>query len=314
MTVCDREATMAGLMRALPYIRLFRGRVFVIKLGGSLGAEPDALRQVLEQVKVLQEVGIRVVLVHGGGEQTTALARRLGIETRFVGGRRVTTPQALEAAVMTLNGTVNTAVLAACRAAQLPAIGVSCVDAGLTQVRVRPPVEVTNEASEPITVDFGEVGDIVSADGTVLERLISSGFLPVVSPISATDHGRVLNVNADTVASTIACALDAEKLIFLTEIPGILENKNDRSSMVSCIDLAGLSAMEACGALDGGMLPKVNATRAALAGGVRRIHMVGFRQKLSLLIEIFTNEGVGTLVVRDLAALPPAEQGATPSF
>ncbi|MFH1573247.1 MAG: acetylglutamate kinase [Acidobacteriota bacterium] len=313
MTQYDCEATVAGLMRALPYIRLYRGRVFVIKFGGSLIAEPEALRQVVEQVKVFQEVGIRVVLIHGGAPQTTALARKMGFETPFVAGRRVTTPQAMEAAVMALNGTANTAVLSACRAVDLPAIGMSCVDAGLVRARLRPPVEIPDAQLGSVTVDFGQVGDIASVDRTILDRLIDSGFVPIVSPVSADDQGRLLNINADTVASAIACAVDAEKLVFLTDTPGILENKRDLSSMVSCIDLAGLEAMEGRGVIDGGMLPKVSAARAALSGGVRRIHMVGFRQRLSLLMEIFTNEGAGTLVVRDLAALPPAEQGATPA-
>ncbi len=304
----DREATMAGLMRALPYIRLYKGRVFVIKLGGAVGSEAAVLRQIAEQVSVLREVGIRVVLVHGGGPQTTRLASRLGVESKFVNGRRVTSPEALEAAVMTLSGSVSTSVLAACRAAHVPAIGVSGVDAGLLRARVRPPVEIDLGAG-PVAVDFGEVGDLVSVDRTVLERLLADGFVPVVSPISADDEGRVLNVNADTVAATIACALDADKLIFLTETPGILEDAADPHSMISCTDLAGLAAMEAKGRLNGGMLPKVNSARAALSGGVRRVHVVGFRQKLSLLVEVFTNEGAGTLIVRNVAELPPAEQG-----
>jgi acetylglutamate kinase len=304
----DREATMTGLTRALPYIRLYKGRVFVIKLGGSLGSDGAALRQMAEQINVLREVGIRVVLVHGGGPQTTELAGRLGIETRFVGGRRLTTPAALEAAVMTLNGSVNTAVLAACRAAHLPAVGISGVDAGALRARLRPPVEVNGDQG-PAEVDFGEVGDLVSVDRTVFERLLAAGFVPVVSPISADDTGRVLNVNADTAAATVACALDAEKLIFLTDTPGILEDRADLASMISCTDLAGLAAMEQRGALAGGMLPKANAARLALAGGVRRVHIVGFRPAQSLLIEVFTNEGAGTLIVKDLAELPAAEHG-----
>ena len=238
----DREAAMAGLTRALPYIRLYKGRAFVIKLGGSLSTEGAALRQMAEQINVLREVGIRVVLVHGGGPQTTALAGRLGVETRFVNGRRVTPPAALEAAVMTLNGTVNTAILAACRAVHLPAIGVSGVDAGLLLARLRPPVEVEGEKGK-VEVDFGEVGDLVDVDRTVLERLLGGGFVPVVSPISADEGGRVLNVNADTAAATIACALDAAKLIFLTDTPGILEQRPVGDNLIASIDLAPLECI-----------------------------------------------------------------------
>jgi acetylglutamate kinase len=307
----DREAVMTGLTLALPYIRLYKGRVFVIKLGGAASTDAAVLQRLAEQVNVLREVGIRVVLVHGGGPQTTALAARLGVETRFVGGRRVTSPESLETVVMTLNGTVNTAVLAACRAVHLPAVGVSGVDASLVRARRRPPVQV-DDGGGPEDVDFGEVGEIVAVDRTVLDNLLAAGYVPVVSPLSADDGGRLLNVNADTVAATIACALDAEKLIFLTETPGILENRADKASMISCVDLKVLAAMEARGTLAGGMLPKVNAARAALAGGVRRVHVVGFQPKLALLMEVFTNEGAGTLIVRDLAELPAAEQAGAP--
>ncbi len=303
----DREAAMAGLTRALPYIRLYKGRVFVIKLGGAATSDAAALRHLAEQVGVLREVGINVVLVHGGGPQATALAGRLGVETVMVGGRRVTTPEALAAVVMAINGTVRTAVLAACRAAHLPAVGVSGLDGALVRARKRAPAAV--EGDGPEAVDFGEVGDVVEVNREPLDALLAAGYVPVVSPVSADDDGRVLNVNADTVAAAVAAALDAEKLVFLTETPGILEDAGDHSSMVSCVDLAGLAAMEASGALGGGMLPKVNAARAALASGVRRVHVVGFRQKLGLLTEVFTNEGSGTLIVPDLQAVPAAEHG-----
>lgn len=303
----DREATMSALRRALPYIRLYRGRVFVLKLGGEAVADAAALRQVVEQVGVLAELGIRLVVVHGGGPQTTALAERLGLPTRLVGGRRVTTPETLEVAVMTMNGTVSTAILAACRAAGIAAVGVSGVDSGIVRARRRAPVETTVDGRTE-RVDFGEVGDVMSVDGPALERLLDAGFVPVVSPLSADDSGAVLNVNADTVASAIACALGAEKLIFLTAVPGILEDRADSGSLISYIDLPGLLLLEGRGALDGGMLPKVNAARGAILGGVKRVHVVGFRQPQSLLVEVFTNEGAGTLVVRDRAELAPSEQ------
>lgn len=303
----DRDTTMSALRRALPYIRLYRGRVFVLKLGGEAVADAAALRQVVEQVGVLAELGIRLVVVHGGGPQTTALAERLGLPTRIVGGRRVTTPETLEVAVMTMNGTVSTAVLAACRAAGIAAVGVSGVDSGIVRARRRAPVETTVDGRTE-RVDFGEVGDVMSVDGPALERLLDAGFVPVVSPLSADDSGAVLNVNADTVASAIACALGAEKLIFLTAVPGILEDRADPGSLISYIDLPGLLLLEGRGALDGGMLPKVNAARGAILGGVKRVHVVGFRQPQSLLVEVFTNEGAGTLIVRDRTELAASEQ------
>ena len=305
----DREATLAALLRALPYIRLFKGKLFVIKVGGTAGGDPHVLRQLAEQVGVLTELGVRVVLVHGGGSQTTTLAERLGVESSFVDGRRITSDKLLDVAVMTLNGTVSTAVLAACRGVGLPAVAVSGVSAGLILARQRPPV--LRDAGDGVReVDYGRVGDIVSVDATVVERLLGAGFLPVVSPLSADQDGRLLNVNADTVAAAVAAALKAEKLIFLTDTPGLLEDRRDPGSLVSYVDLAGLAAMQERGALDGGMLPKVAAARAALAGGVGRVHVIGNRQKSGLLLEVFTNEGAGTLIVRTIGDLAPAEQAA----
>ncbi len=299
----DRESTLAALSRAMPYVRLYKGRVFVLKLGGALTAETPVLRHLAEEMAILAEFGIRLVVVHGGGPQATRLAGRLGVPTRMVGGRRVTDAAALEAVVMALNGTVNTAVLAACRAASLGAVGISGVDGGIVRARVRGPVRVEGDA-EP--VDFGEVGEVLSVDGEALRRLLDAGFVPILSPVAADDSGRVLNINADTVAAETAAALGAEKLIFLTETPGILEDKSDSRSLISYLDLDRLAEMEASGAVDGGMLPKVNATRAALAAGVSRVHMVGAREKGSLLVEVFTNEGAGTMVVRNLAELESA--------
>jgi|RhiMethySRZTD1v2_1073278.scaffolds.fasta_scaffold27616_7 acetylglutamate kinase len=296
----DRDTAMAALAQALPYIRLYRGKLFVLKVGGA-SASPDSIRRLVEQIGVLSEFGIRIVLVHGGGPQATGLAERLGVPTTMIEGRRVTSPETLEVAVMALNGTVNTALLSACRAAGLPAIGLSGIDAGLVRASLRP----------PLPIDFGEVGDVVSVDGSVIERLLDAGFLPVISPLAAADDGRILNVNADTVASALAAALSAEKLVFLTDTEGLLEDPRDAGSTISYVDLEGLEALRESGALQGGIRPKVDATRAALAGGVRRVHMVGHAHPRGLLIEIFTNEGAGTLIVRSRADLSLAEQTAT---
>ena len=304
----DRETAIGALTQALPYVRLYRGKVFVIKLGGASMAESASVRGLVEQVGVLSELGVRVVLVHGGGSQATALADRLGVPTRMINGRRVTSREVLDLAVMAINGSVSTALLAACRAAALPAIGVSGIDAGLVRAKVRPPV-MTDLGEGPVAVDFGEVGDIVSVDRTVLDRLLAAGFLPVVSPLAATDEGRVLNVNADTVASALASSLEAEKLIFVTDTEGLLEDPRDPTSTISYVDLEGIDALERSGALQGGILPKIHAARTALAGGVRRVHMVGQAHPRGLLVEAFTNEGSGTLIVRSRADLSPAEQG-----
>lgn len=308
MTPYDREASMAALLRALPYIRLFRGRTFVLKLGGGVCGEPALLRTLAEQWGVLRELGIRLVLVHGGGAQATALCTQLGIETRTVEGRRITSPRALEAVVMAVNGTVSTAVLAACRAVGLPAVGVSGVDAGLIRARRRPPV-LKEMGDRLVEIDYGEVGDITGVEAAVLERLMDGGFVPVVASLAADEGGRVLNVNADTVAAAVAAALGAEKLVFLTEVPGLLEDPDDPTTLVSYLDLAGLAALEGRGVVRDGMLPKVEAVRQALAGGVGRVHLVGARERWGVLVEVFTNEGAGTMIVRSIAELAPAEQG-----
>jgi acetylglutamate kinase len=260
---------------------------------------------VLEQVEVLFHLGMRVALVHGGGPQSSELSRALGAEPRFVAGRRVTDEAALAVAVMTLNGEANTALLAACRALALPAVGVSGVDAGLVRARRRPPVVVDGER-----VDYGHVGDLEAVDGSVLERLWTAGLLPVISPLAADDEGHLLNCNADGVAAAIAVAVRAEKLVLVTDVPGLLERPEDPQSLISYVDLAGLARLRAAGALRGGMAPKAAAVESALAGGVGRAHLVSWQVPDGILLELFTNEGSGTLVVRELGTLTPAEQGA----
>lgn len=306
----DRDHTTSALQRALPYIRLYRNRVFVIKAGGALCQEPNAMKTLAEQLCVLRELGIRLVVVHGGGPQTTALATRLGIETTMVNGRRITNEQTLETVIMTINGTINTAFLAACRAVALPAVGLSGVDAALIRAVKRPP-QVVDVNGVSTTIDYGLVGDIVGLDDKVLRRLLESGLVPVISPICADDAGQLLNINADTVAQAIACALEAEKLIFLTDTPGLLADPKKPTSLISYTDIRGLVTLQDQGAIGTGMLPKTRAAVEALQKGVRRVHMVGFRAPSSLLIEVFTNEGAGTLIVRDTAELLPAEQTAS---
>jgi acetylglutamate kinase len=306
--VGQRAAEVAGLRHALPYVRLFKGKVFVVKVGGALLGDAAALHGVLEQVEVLFHLGVRVVVAHGGGPQASALSRALGSEPRFVAGRRVTDDVALEAATLSLNGAANTALLAACRALAIPAVGVSGVDAGLVRARRRPPVVVDGQ-----TVDYGHVGDVEQVDGSVLERLLAAGFLPVVSPLAADDAGQVLNCNADGVAAAIAAALGAVKLVLVTDVPGILERPDDPSSLVSYTDLGGLAELRRAGILSGGMAPKAAAVEAALRGGVERAHLVSWRVPDGLLLELFTNEGSGTLVVRELGALSAAEMAGAPA-
>jgi len=263
----------------------------------------------MEQVGILHQVGIRVVLVHGGGPQSTKLATALGVDTTFVDGRRVTDDASLDVATMVLNGQINTRVLAACRDLQIPAVGISGVDAGLIRAHKRPPVDRGDNG----TVDYGFVGDIDSVEADILQKQLDNGLMPVISPLSCDEAGTLLNINADTVAAAIAAELDAEKLILLTGAPGVLEDVNDPRSLISYIDRKHLDKLRDNGKLADGMLPKAAAIDAALANGVQRVHVISYNAADSLLLEVFTNEGTGTLVVNDIAALTSAEQGGAHS-
>jgi acetylglutamate kinase len=301
----DRAIVVSALKHAAPYIRLFKGKVFVLKVGGEIFADPALTTALMEQVGILHQVGIRVVLIHGGGPQSTQLATALGLDTTFIDGRRVTDGASLEVATMVLNGQINTRILASCRDLQIPAIGISGLDAGLIRAHRRPPVE--RAGKEPI--DYGFVGDIDAVDADILRKQLDNGFMPVVSPLSCDESGTILNINADTVAAAIAAELNAEKLILATSAPGILENVNDPQSLISYIDRAALDKLKAAGKIADGMLPKAAAIDAALANGVSRVHIISYKLPDSLLLEVFTNEGTGTLVVNDVAGLTPAEQG-----
>lgn len=305
----NRDIVVAALRHAAPYIRLYKKKIFVLKAGGEVFASEEATRQLLEQVAILHQVGIRVVVVHGGGPQTTQLAEALGVPTRMVGGRRVTDRGTLDVTTMVLNGQINTRILAVCRELDIPAVGISGVDAGLIRAHRRPPVEVEGHEGGP--VDFGYVGDIDTVDTDVILAQLESGLVPVVSPLSADDDGVVLNINADTVAAALAAALGAAKLVLAMGAPGILEDRADPASLVSYTDLAGLARLRGAGSLAEGMLPKARAIEAAIGGGVPRVHLISYRVPDSLLLEIFTNEGTGTMVVENVATLTAEEQGGS---
>ncbi len=303
----NRDIVVAALKHAAPYIRLYKRKIFVLKAGGEVFASVETTRSMLEQVAILHQVGIRVVLVHGGGPQSTELAKALGVPTRMVGGRRVTDRETLDVATMVLNGQINTRILAACRDLDIPAVGISGVDAGLIRAHRRPPMVVDGHAEGP--VDFGYVGDIDAVDVEVLKAQLENGLVPIVSPLSADASGTLLNINADTVAAALAAALGAAKLILTTGAVGILEDRHDPASLVSYVDLDGLQRLRENGSLAEGMLPKARAIEAAIKGGVPRVHVISYAVPDSLLLEIFTNEGTGTLVVENISTLTAEEQG-----
>ncbi len=301
----DQAAAIHALRSAAPYIRMYKGKTFVIKAGGGVFGDPALTHSLIEQISILHYMGVRVVMVHGGGPQVTEVAEAMGVKSQMVQGRRVTDEKSIEVTAMVLNGLINTRILAICRELDVRAVGISGVDAGLVQAHKRQPVKL--EGSSEL-VDYGLVGDIDRIDTTAIRTLLDDGYLPVISPLSADEHGTLLNINADTVAAAIGAALSAEKLILCTGAPGILERLDDPGSLISYTDLEGLQRLRDSGSISDGMLPKARAIENAIRGGVRRVHVVSYSSPEGILGEVFTNEGTGTLIVADIDALPANEQ------
>jgi acetylglutamate kinase len=300
----DPAVAIRSLRSAAPYIRMYKGKTFVVKAGGGVFSDAAAVRGLIEQIAILHYFGVRVVFVHGGGPQLTEITEALGVPTRMVQGRRVTDQKAIDATAMVLNGLINTKLLALCREMTIDAIGISGVDAGLIRAHKRAPVKLdTGE-----TVDYGFVGDIDSVNTSVINKLLDSGLMPIVSPLSADDNGTLLNINADTVAAALGAALNAEKLMLCTGAPGILSNVEDPTSIISYTDLAGLKRLREEKKIVDGMLPKAKAIEDAIRGGVRRVHVMSYKSGEGILAEVFTNEGAGTLIVADINALSKDEQ------
>jgi acetylglutamate kinase len=293
----DTSKGIAGLKGALRYVRAYRDQVFVVKLGGDVLSEPETLDGVAGQLALLTSLGIRIVVVHGGGPQATALSRRLGLEPRLVAGRRVTDDGALDVAKMVYAGQINVNLLAALRDHRVQAVGLSGVDAELITAHRRPPVSVVDDAGATVRVDYGHVGDIDRVDPRVLVTLMDARMVPVVASLAGGEGDEVFNVNADTVAEALAVALRAQKLIFLTGAPGVLRDRNDPATLVTFADPDDLAGLMANGVLSGGMRPKVEACIRAATGGVERTHIIDGRAPDALLLEVFTGAGCGTMIV-----------------
>ena len=288
---------IAFLKEASPYIRLYRNKTFVIKLGGAILTCEESRRAIAEQCALLVDLGIRVVLVHGGGPQASALTRRLGGEPRLVAGRRITDDLALEAVKMVFAGQLNIDLLSALREVGALPIGLSGIDAGLILAVRRPPVQITDDQGLEREVDFGHVGDICRVNAAVLDDLLDRRYLPVIAALGADEQGRPLNINADTLAEAIAAAMHAKKLIYLTDKPGILRDPQDPSTLVPFADAQDLQSLLETGVVSGGMRPKVEACIRAATNGVKRTHIIDGAAPDSLLTEIFTGEGCGTMIV-----------------
>ena len=292
-----------ALKQASQYVRLFRGKTFVVKVGGDVLIEPKVRKALCEQLALLWSFSIKVVVVHGGGAELDAVCASMNIPVEKVAGRRVTSPEVLDAAKMVFAGQVHMDLLADLQAAGVPAVGLTGLDAGLVKAHKRPPVSVIPDgATEPQLVDFGLVGDIDAVDPHVLSHLLEGGFLPVVAPLSGGTDGAIYNTNADTIAASLAAALGAEKLFFLLSVPGLLKDASKASSLIPHATLEELAGFEIKGVISGGMRPKVAAVKAALQGGVASAHLVSGLAPDALLAEIFTNEGSGTMIVAAPAA------------
>jgi acetylglutamate kinase len=287
-----RRSPFDPLKDAAKYVRAFRNKPFVVKIGGDILADGALRKSVCGQLALLSSFGIPLVVVHGGGPAVDRMCQHLGLATQKIAGRRVTTPEVLEVAKMVLKGSVQMELIADLQAAGLPAVGLSGQDAGLLRSERRPPVVVDGQ-----NVDFGCVGDIESAEPRVLRVLIDGGYVPVVAPLTVDGTQQILNTNADSVAAAIAAALRVEKLFFVLKATGLLSDPEDPHSLLPFVDQAKVTELEASGAIQTGMRPKIAAALSALSAGVASVHFVSGIISDSILAEVFTNEGSGTRLV-----------------
>ena len=286
------------LVEALPYIRKFAGKTVVVKYGGNALAgttDHDALALFAEDIVLMRLVGLRPVVVHGGGPQISDLMRRLGKTTEFVDGLRVTDAETVDIARMVLTGQVNPQIVAAINVHGNLAVGISGVDAGLIRATARNP-------------ELGFVGDVTAINPGVVLGLLDEEFIPVVATIGSDERGQAYNINADTVAGAIAESLQAEKLIYLTDIEGLRRNVDDAASLIRQTDALELAGLVADGTIAGGMIPKVASCIQAVTNGVGNAHILDGRIAHVLLLEVFTDAGIGTMV----RGTNRSSQGATP--
>lgn len=275
-----------------------RGRWFVVKVGGELASDRARLaRTVGGAVRAFLDAGVKVAVIHGAGPQATELGKKLGLEARMVGGRRVTDPATLEVMKMTLGGQVSIDVASAMRLAGVPALCTTGVSAGLIEARRRPPKVITGAGPEP--VDLGLVGDVVDVRGDLLDRLCDAGFVPVLGSLSADATGEVFNINADTVATRVAARLGAARLFLVSNVPGVLRDKNDPRTRIPTLTPRQAREQIEAGTIQGGMIPKVEESLEMLEQGIEAIHIVGLDPEDALLREAAEPGSLGTAFVRD---------------
>lgn len=290
--IISNEDRARVLIQALPYIQKFMGKTIVVKYGGNAMINEDLKGAVIQDVVLMACVGIRTVLVHGGGPEIEYMLRKIGKESRFVNGLRYTDEETMEIVQMVLAGKVNKDIVSLIQQAGGQALGLSGLDGGLLQAR-----KLQDDGR-----DLGLVGDITAVKNTVLEDVLGRGYIPVVSTVAQGMEdaaGQVLNINADTAAARIAASLGAEKLILMTDVRGILRDVNNPESLLQEIRRSELEGLIKDGVVSKGMIPKVDCCKSALDAGVRKAHIIDGRIPHALLLELFTDEGIGTQVVAD---------------
>jgi acetylglutamate kinase len=285
------------LIEALPYIREFYDSIMVIKMGGHAIVDPVIMDTIVQDIVLLKFVGIRPVIVHGGGPEITEKMERMGKKPEFVAGLRVTDDETLEIARMVLVGNVNSKIVSLISKHGGKGVGLAGSDGRLIMARKMAPQRIEIEGIEKET-DLGWVGETEVINPEIVTILADKGYIPVISPIATDDKGNDLNVNADTVAGDIASALQAKKMISLTDVPGILSNPKDRETRISRIAYGEIERLICDNVISGGMIPKVKSSAAAIEGGVGQVHIIDGGMPHSLLLELFTYEGIGTMIYR----------------
>jgi acetylglutamate kinase len=291
----DLIAKAGVFIEAVPYIRTYHGKTFVIKYGGNAMVNEDIKRGVMQDIVLLKFLGVNPVVIHGGGPEITQMLNRVGKKSQFVQGLRVTDAETMEIVQMVLVGKLNKEIVSKINLIGGKAVGLSGQDANLLIARKTGPTMPAGFQGE--VPDIGYVGEVIRINTTILEQLIAQNYIPVVSSIGVGEDGSSYNINADTAAGELAAALKAEKLIMLTDIEGIFEDYQDKSSLISALQIERAYRMINDGQIEGGMIPKVEACIKALKGGVNRTHIIDGRQLHSMLLEILTDKGIGTMVV-----------------
>jgi len=282
------------LIESLPYIRKFYGKVFVIKYGGSAQIKEDLKNAFAQDIVLLNYIGIRPVIVHGGGPKINSVMEKMGKKPRFIQGQRVTDKETMDIVEMVLGGLVNKEIVSLINSHGGKAVGMSGKDGELIRAKRKLVKRTSPETGADTLIDLGLVGEVTSVNTHVLSSLEKEGFIPVISPIGVGSKGETLNINADYVAASIASTLKAEKFILLTDVPGIMDKKNQ---IISTLTEKQIKKLVRDRTITGGMLPKVQACLKAVEGGVSKTHIIDGRVPHCLLLEIFTKKGIGTEIV-----------------